>query len=214
LVAVSTAVLPVVPAVVDVVLAVPLSVPVLAVMGAGVLRGAVGVVGLAARLVPLGLPGVLAVLFKQVPDSAAVPDDGPVARGAAGPLAVTVPGDLRDVLVSADVGVALAGTVVPDRRDVRVPVVSGLALVVAGLASGVDFAAFKVAAGAARSGVPMVGIAVRAVLVADLFEVPGEVVVPVVAGADRHGAMPPVGFPVRLAWRRCGGERGRCRPRV
>ena len=48
----------------DVVPAVPLSVSVLAVVGAGLLRGAVGVVGLAARLVTLGVTGVLAVLFE------------------------------------------------------------------------------------------------------------------------------------------------------
>ena len=134
--------------------AVPLSVPVLAVVGAGVPAGAVRVVGLAAHLVPLLFAGVVAVLGKQVPGAATVPDKGPVAGGAAVPLTVAVPGDLGDVLVPTDVVVALGRAAVPGRDEVRVSVVSGFALVVAGLASGVDLGSLEVAAGAARSAVP------------------------------------------------------------
>jgi len=67
------------PAAVDVVSTVSLPMPVLAMVDAGVLRAAVGLVGLAAHLVQLGVPSVLAVPLKQVSSPAAVSDDGPVA---------------------------------------------------------------------------------------------------------------------------------------
>lgn len=181
----------------DAIAAVLLSMPVVPVVGA-----AVGVMGLAAQVVPLVAMGALAVLLEQVPNTASMLDEGPVPRVAAVPFVVAVPGDLGMVLGAADVLVVRTGAAVAGRFEVSAAVMAGLVLVVARLAGGVDLAAFEVAAGAARSGVPVVGVAVRAVPVADLLEVPREVVVTVIARAYRHG------LPRRSGFRRRGRGRG------